>query len=549
MRKEDGMLLKKQKVRYPHRRRTWILCGIVAVVLIAVGFSYFVSNQALRRYMEHQMNSHLKGYTVHVGRAYFHPITFALNLQDLTLTQDANPNPPVANIGRLRARVHWGALFKARLVGDFLIDRPKLYINLTNISKEVESKVPLKEKGWRQALESIYPLKINVFTIRDGDVTYVDEAPYKPLHLSRVLIQASNIRNIFSPERVYPSIIHLEGTIFDTGKVVLDGNANFLEDPYLGIKAGADVTDMDLTYFAPILNRGNISVWKGTLSAKGNLEYSPRISEFNLKNLEIKGADLDYLHLPQTVVAEKQRAEKAKAAAKKLSNEPATKIRAEVLTIKESSFGYVNRTSTPNYRLFVDHMEATLKHFSNQSAEGPAAIELKGKFMGTGATRVTGTFQSETKHANFTVNVAIENTQMPAMSDLFQSFGNFDIKRGLFSFYAELTIKDNTINGYVKPLFKDMQVYDRRTAPEKGIFHKLYIGMVGGIAKLLENRSRKEVATKATISGSFDNPNTSTMQVILNLIRNAFIQSILPGFEKEANPTKPRPASGQTNKR
>jgi hypothetical protein len=57
------------------------------------------------------------------------------------------------------------------------------------------------------------------------------------------------------------------------------------------------------------------------------------------------------------------------------------------------------------------------------------------------------------------------------------------------------------------------------------------------------------VATKATISGSFDNPNTSTMQVILNLIRNAFIQSILPGFEKQANPTKPRPASGQTNKR
>ncbi len=527
------------------RRRTRIIWGIIALVLILVELSYFISNQRLARYMQNKMNSHLKGYTVHVGRAYFHPLTFALNLHDLTMTQDANPDPAVANIGRLRARVHWGALLKARVVGDFLIDRPKLYINLTNIKKEEESKVPLQEKGWQQALESIYPLKINVFTIRDGDVTYVDEAPYKPLHLSKAFIQISNIRNIFSPERVYPSVIHLEGTIFDTGKVILDGNANFLEEPHFGVKGDVDVTGMDFSYFAPILNRANIAVRKGTLSAKGNLEYAPRVSEFNLKNLEITGADLDYLHLPQTAKAEQERVDEAARAAKRLSNEPETKIRADVLTVKESSFGYVNRTSTPNYRLFIDHMDATLKHFSNQAAEGAATLELKGKFMATGATRVSGTFQPGAKNADFAVNVAIENTEMPAMSDLFKAFGNFDIKQGLFSFYAELAIKDNTINGYVKPLFKDMQVFDRRPAQEKSLFHKLYVGMVGGVSKLLQNRSRKEVATKATISGPVESPTTSVWEVIVNLIRNAFIQSILPGFEKEVNPSKPPSPSGQ----
>ncbi len=484
------------------------------------------------------MNSHLKGYTVHVGRAYFHPLTFALNLSDLKLTQDANPNPPGASIERLRARVHWGALLKARVVGDFLIERPKLYINLTNIKKEEQSKVPLKQKGWQAALESIYPLKINVFTIRNGDLTYVDEAPYKPLQLSRVFIQASNIRNISAPERVYPSTIHLEGTIFNTGRVILDGNANFLEDPFLGIKADADVANMDLSYFAPILNRANISVRNGTLSAKGNLEYGPRVSEFNLKNLDLEKVDADYLHLPQTRAAEKQRAEEAAREARKLGHEPVTKIRAEILTIKESSFGYTNRTSAPNYRIFVDHMEATLKHFSNQSAEGPAEIELKGRFMGTGATSVSGTFQPEAKKADFTVNVAIENTEMAAMSDLFRSYGDFDVKSGLFSFYSELRIKDNSVNGYVKPMFKDMRVYDRRSAKEKGFFHKLYVRIVGGTSRLLENRSRKEVATEATISGSLDNFRSSTWQVIANLIRNAFISAILPGFDKEASPSK-----------
>ena len=535
------------KDRVPYTRRWWtrILAGIVAIILIVGGLSYFVSNEVLRRYLEHQMNNNLKGYRVQVGRAYFHPLAFALDLGPLTLTQEANPNLPVADIGRLKASVHWRALLKGHLVGDLLIHRPKLHVNLTNIRKEAESKVPLKDKGWQQAVESIYPLKINVFKINDGDVTYVDEGPYKPLRLSRVFIEASNIRNIRSPENIYPSTIHLEATIFDQGRITLDGRANFLQEPHLGLKANVDVANMDLSYFAPITSRGNISVHKGTLSTKGALEYTPFITEVNLKNLDIWGVDIDYLHLPQTGEAERQRVKEATRAAGELSNESTTKIRAEILTIKESRFGYVNKTSSPNYLLFVEHLDATLKHFSNQFIEGPATLELKGKFMGTGDTRVTATFRPRTRSADFTVKAAIENTQMSAMSDLFRAYGNFDIKEGLFTFYTELTIKDQTINGYMKPMFKDLQVYDRRSAEEKSLFHKLYLGLVKGLSKLLENRVRGEVATKATVSGPVGNPNISTWQVIGNLIRNAFIQSILPGFEKEVGRSKNNPPPAQ----
>lgn len=154
--------------------------------------------------------------------------------------------------------------------------------------------------------------------------------------------------------------------------------------------------------------------------------------------------------------------------------------------------------------------------------------------MGTGDTVVTGTFRPYTKDPDFDLNIAIKDTQMPAMSDLFRSYGNFDIKEGLFSFYSELEIKDGRINGYVKPLFKNMKIYDRREYRDKGLFHKLYIGLVGGLAELLEDRSREVVATKTDISGPIEKPETSTLQVIFNLIKNAFIKSILPGFEKEA---------------
>jgi hypothetical protein len=55
---------------------------------------------------------------------------------------------------------------------------------------------------------------------------------------------------------------------------------------------------------------------------------------------------------------------------------------------------------------------------------------------------------------------------------------------------------------------------------------------VGGVAKLLENQPRKEVATRADISGPVGNPRSNTWAVIGRLIENAFFRAILPGFER-----------------
>ena len=53
-------------------------------------------------------------------------------------------------------------------------------------------------------------------------------------------------------------------------------------------------------------------------------------------------------------------------------------------------------------------------------------------------------------------------------------------------------------------------------------------------AKIFKNRKRAEVATVANISGPVEDPRASTLQVIVNLVRNAFVKAILPGFEGSA---------------
>jgi hypothetical protein len=119
------------------------------------------------------------------------------------------------------------------------------------------------------------------------------------------------------------------------------------------------------------------------------------------------------------------------------------------------------------------------------------------------------------------------------MNDLLRAYGHFDVAAGQFAFYSQLAVEHGLIRGYVKPLFKDVAVSDPEQDSHQSIAHKLYERAVGAIAKLLKNRSREEVATRAEVSGRLDDPKVSTIQVIVHLVQNAFFKAILPGLERQ----------------
>jgi hypothetical protein len=191
----------------------------------------------------------------------------------------------------------------------------------------------------------------------------------------------------------------------------------------------------------------------------------------------------------------------------------------------------VNKAAQPDYRLFLDGAEVDVHNFSNQLTEGTAGAKVTGKFMGSGQTVVGANFRPETNGPDFALAGGIENTQMPALNPLLRAYGKLDVAGGFFSVYTEMRVKNRAVQGYVKPLIREMDVYDARQDREKNLFQQLYEALAGGVSTLLENTPRDEVATKANISGPLENPQASTWQVLVNLIQNAFFRAILPGFE------------------
>ena len=219
------------------RRRLVLAAALLTMLAAAAAVAVRRIEEPLRRHMEQQLNASLTGYRVHIGGLRLHLVGGSLDLLDSTIAQTANPEPPVARIPRLHASVHWHALLHGALVGDFWLDRPVLNIDVRQAGAELRDKTPIRQRGWQEAVEHIYPLKIDLFRVTDGDVTYTPARPFAPLHLRLVNLRADNIRNVRSRDRTYPSDVHLDAFVFDSAELRVDGHADFLAEPYAGMRA------------------------------------------------------------------------------------------------------------------------------------------------------------------------------------------------------------------------------------------------------------------------------------------------------------------------
>lgn len=509
------------------------VAGFAALILLIVIASVFI-DAPLRGYLERKINHSLNGYTVRIVRAHFHPIGFALELENLVLVRNEQMDVPVASIPRWRASLHWKALLFGRLVNDQYIERPTFRITRMLARQEAEDEVSVADRGWQDAVESIYPFKINEVMIADADLTYLDESnPARPLRLQHVNVYASNIRNVHSRDQQYPSELFLDGILFDAGRIRMDGRADFLAEPHVGVKADLVMEDVPLGSLIPVTALYNVQLSRGVMSAEGSVEYAPTVKTVDLKRLTIDGLYVDYVHAKETKKAETARAKATVSTAKSINEDQETFVRIEEIKIVNGELGFVNQATKPEYRVFLTNTDVRLENYSNRLREGPASIILRGKFMGTGDTDVRGILHPEHESPDFELKVRVANTRIRSMNNLLRAYGNFDVVKGLFSCYSELNFNDGKIRGYIKPLFRNLDVYDKEQDRDKDVLDKMREGAIEDMSSLLENAPREEVATKADVSGRASAPRTDTVQVVLRLIQNAFFKAILPGFERK----------------
>src|SRR5688500_401605 len=296
--------------------------GIFIVLCMVLGVVVASLDEPLRIYAEEGFNRRVNGYTLAIGKLDFHPIGLSIDFENVRLTQNEHPELPVADLPRWHASIHWWALLHGYLVSDHRLERPVLRITRPQIKTEAQDETPLEDRGWQDAVLAVYPFNVDVFTMIDADITYRDNPRSKPLHLDKLNIRAENIRNVQFNDRTYPSTIHLDGRVFDSGRITMDGAANFLAVPHLGVNVNVDVEQIQLEDVVPITGRVNIQLRRGVLSTKGRIEYSPVIKQAILSHVMLENVGVDYVHSAQTKDAEKNVARTTAQTAENLTNHP-----------------------------------------------------------------------------------------------------------------------------------------------------------------------------------------------------------------------------------
>ncbi len=510
----------------------WVIATL-AVLVVAVFIASYLLDPILRTRLEGAMNERLIGYQTRLGRAHVQLLSGTLTLSGLVVSQNAHPTPPVAVLPQMKFSIQWRELLSGRIVADLLLTHPNVHINLTQLRAEKADPVPLSKKGWQDAVEAIYPFKINLLRIENGEATYIHTDQQRPLHLSAISIRADNIRNIHYRGDIYPSPFHADSIVFERGRMTIDGKANFLAKPFPGILASYQVVQIPLNKFEPEVQRANLRVYNGILQSKGVVEYSPKIARVDVDNAAIDGIHLDYVHTSQSAAGETKRIAIVKTDAAKVNNAPGVQLKAREVALTNSELKFIDDAASTHYRFVISDANMRATNLSNHLSAGPAKFQFNGKLMGSGDTTLTGVLRPEHEGPNFDFDLASSGTDLTSLNDFLRAYGKFDVASGHVAVYSQVTVKDHYVSGYVKPLFTDVKVYDAQKDKKKPILHQMKELLIGGAAKLLKNPRTQQVATRVDISGQVNNPNVSAWQAIGQVIENAFINAIVPGFDRE----------------
>jgi len=513
---------------------------VLVVVLIALsGVAGIVLDKPLRSYLEGELNTRVEGYQFSIGDLDFRPFGLAIELKNVTVRQREHPEPPVAQFSRWYAGLERLALLRGRIVSNQVLEGPIFHFTLPQAKEEVkdvrETKDEIERRGkrkWQEAVRAVYPFTVNRFEIKDGELHYRDHSLRRPLRLSGIQLSLGNISNVQSEGTEFPSEIKFEGTFEEQGTIRIEGHADFLAEPHPSLDADAVIDHLELKPLLPLASRYHVKLYQGGMTLAGHLTYTPENTVVQLTDLRLEKALVNYLYEPERGKPEKAIAKKAVKETAKAAKKPDMWLKIDRGQIIESEFGIVHAGVDPPYRIYITDLHADISNLSNRLTEGIAKVGLRGKFMGTGATEVQGVFRPETQAPDFDLSLRIEGTDVRMLNDVLLAHGKVDASAGELSVYSQFHAKDGRVEGYVKPIIKNLAVFDVRQDRGKGLGQKLYEGAAEGIAKLFENPSRDEMGTRVHIEGSIASPKAGTWEAVIQLIQNAFYKAILPGFDR-----------------
>jgi hypothetical protein len=191
--------------------------------------------------------------------------------------------------------------------------------------------------------------------------------------------------------------------------------------------------------------------------------------------------------------------------------------------------------SDPPVDVYLSKIEGEVNNLTNIHDEITplvTTVEAKGLAMNQAEFEYKMKLDPFSYRPTFQMGVKLVGLDVTQVNDLSRAYAQFDFERGFFDLVVELDAKEGSLEGYVKPLFRNVRVLDiAKDAKEDNVLEFFWESLVGIGAEVLKNQSRDQVGTVIPLRGSLDGPDTDILATVGNVLRNAFVRAYLPRFE------------------
>jgi hypothetical protein len=162
-----------------------------------------------------------------------------------------------------------------------------------------------------------------------------------------------------------------------------------------------------------------------------------------------------------------------------------------------------------------------------------ATVNVSGLMMDQAKVELKVTLDPFSYRPTFHLGLRLLGLDVTKINDLALSYGKFDFKRGWFDLVIEADAKEGRLNGYVKPLFRDLKVFSlTEDIKEDNVLQFFWQALVHGVTALFKNQSRDQFGTLIRFNGDLEGQKTiDILQTIGNVLRNAFVRAYLPKLE------------------
>lgn len=209
-------------------------------------------------------------------------------------------------------------------------------------------------------------------------------------------------------------------------------------------------------------------------------------------------------------------------------------LRINRFEVNNGSIHYIDPTSKPKVDISLKQTYILAQNLTNAADTRttlPSTVTARAKAY-EGTVSFNMKLNALAERATFDMNAEVKNTNLVLLNDFLKAYANIDVNKGNFGLYTEFASINGKYKGYVKPVIRNLDVLGPEDRSDK-FFHKLWEGLVGGVSKILENRKKDQIATKVPIEGNFAGAETNITETIWELLRNAFIQALMPSIDHQ----------------